>query len=70
MDQRFKSKNRNKTVLKALLMDNKPANEIAKDHNVSTNVIYQIKSRTMAQIREKFSGSDDPGNKPENPGQQ
>lgn len=69
MDQRFKSKNRNKTVLKALLMDNKPANEIAEDHNVSTNVIYQIKSRTMAQIREKF-GDPDPGNQPENPSQQ
>lgn len=54
MDKRFRTKNRNKTVLKELLMDNKSVNEIAEAHNVSTNVVYQIKSRMTAQIREEF----------------
>ena len=54
MDKRFKTKDRNKAVLKELLMDNKTVNEIAEDHNVTKNVVYQIKSRMMAQIREKF----------------
>lgn len=56
IDQRYKSKNRNKAVLKDLLMDEKSANEVAQDHNVTTNVIYQIKSRMVAQIREMFEG--------------
>ena len=65
MDQRFKTKQRNKAVIKELLMDNKSANEIAEDHKVTTNVIYQIKSRVMAQIREKFG---DLENQPDSPG--
>jgi len=54
IDERYKSKNRNKAVLKDLLMDDKSAHEVARDHNVTTNVIYQIKSRMVAQIREVF----------------
>ncbi len=57
IEQRSKSKNRNKSVLKGLLMDNKPAKEIADDHNVTTNVIYQIKSRMVSQIRKRFGDS-------------
>ena len=64
MDQRYKRKTRNKAVLKELLMDDKPANEVAKHHNVSTNVIYQIKSRMTAQIREKFGDSEQQPEKP------
>lgn len=64
MDQRYKSKNRNKAVLKELLMDDKPAKQIAEDHKVSTNVIYQIKSRMMAQIRERFGDPNDPPEQP------
>lgn len=70
MDQRFKPRNRNKAVLKELLMDNKSAREIAEDHNVSTNVIYQIKSRMMAQIREKFGDPDGSSDHLETPNQQ
>jgi len=54
IDKRYKSRNRNKAVLKDLLMENKSAHEVAQDHNVTTNVIYQIKSRMVAQIREVF----------------
>lgn len=62
IDKRYKSKKRNKSVLKDLLMDSKPANEVARDHNVTTNVIYQIKSRMVAQIREVFNPEDDSSN--------
>jgi len=57
IDERYKSKDRNKAVLKDLLMDEKSAYEVAQDHNVTTNVIYQIKSRMVAQIREIFDSS-------------
>jgi len=58
IDNRYRPKSRNKAVLKDLLLDNKSATEVAQKHSVTTNVIYQIKSRMVAQIREEFDSSE------------
>lgn len=56
IDERYKTKERNRAILRGLLVEGKTAHEVAQEHNVTTNVIYQIKSRMVAQIREMFDG--------------
>lgn len=54
VDSHYKKRKRDRIVFKRVIIEERPVREVAKDLNVTTNVIYQIKSRMLAKIREVF----------------
>lgn len=55
VDSNYKQRKRDRIVFKRVIIEERPVREVAKDLNVTTNVIYQIKSRMLAKIREVFN---------------
>lgn len=55
VDSYYKKRKRYRIVFKRVIIQERPVREVAKDLNVSTNVIYQMKSRILAKIREVFT---------------
>jgi RNA polymerase sigma factor (sigma-70 family) len=54
VEKTYRKKMRQRIVFKRVIIDERPPKEVAKDLNVSVNVIYQTKSRILAEIREVF----------------
>ena len=54
VDLRYRNQKRQRIVFRRVILEEQSPNEVAKDLEVSVNVIYQIKSRILAQIREVF----------------
>lgn len=43
-----------RTAFKRVVIDQRPAREVAEDLNISINIVYQNKSRILSRIREVF----------------
>ena len=54
VDFRFRKQKRQRIVFRRVILEEHSPSEVAKDLGVSVNVIYQLKSRILAQIREFF----------------
>lgn len=55
VDSHYKKRKRDRIVFRRIIIEERSVREVAQDLNVSTNVIYQIKSRMLAKIREVFN---------------
>ncbi|MDG1874698.1 MAG: sigma-70 family RNA polymerase sigma factor [Mariniblastus sp.] len=54
VDKRYQKQKRQKIVFRRVILEEQAPSEVAKELNVSVNVVYQLKSRILAQIREVF----------------